>query len=175
MAVVIVATVGGAGSNSFVLLSEAATYMTGRLNSSAWDDATTDEQNRALVEATRELDVLPWAGKRVDTTQLLSWPRQWVINPDDPNYACYALTVVPTRVKDATCELAFQFLKAGTGDVAAQDVTAGVIRKKVDVLETEWATPGQRTAGLRRYPRVWDRLSSLLMVGGGVNIPVIRG
>jgi hypothetical protein len=174
MAVVIDATVGGASSNSYATLADAEAYMEGRLNASLWDAATDDNKNRALVEATRELEVLAWEGQRASSTQALSWPRDYVTNPDDPDGDDYASTVLPVRVTDACMELAFQFLNAGTTDVAALDTSDGVIRKKVDVLETEWARPGERLTGLQRYPRVWDRLTPLLGVSGPV-IGVVRG
>jgi hypothetical protein len=176
MAVTIVTTVGGASSNSYATLAEAETYMEGRLNGSTWDADTDDNKNRALVEAARELQVLRWTGTRVDTTQALAWPRQWAVDVDDPNGDYYATTEVPQRVKDAQMELAFQFIKAGTTDLAALDSTDGIIRKKIDVLETEYARPTERVTGLQRYPRVWDRVAALLdSVGSGVNIDLVRG
>lgn len=174
MALTIVATVGSASANSFVTLVEAAAYMEGRLNSDAWDNAGADEQNRALAEATREIDQFEFVGRRSDTTQVLAWPRQWAPNPDDPNYDYYAVDAIPQRVKNATMELAFQFLKAGTTDVAAQEASEGVIRKKVDVLETEYARPYERSHGLARFPRVMEWLAPLV-VGSTVNRDLARG
>jgi hypothetical protein len=161
MAVTIVATVGSASANSYVTLAECTTYMEARLNSDAFDDAAEDSKNRALVEATRELTVLPWDGLPVTATQALAWPRQWSRDPDSPVQDYFETDVIPQRVKDAACELAFQFLKAGTTDVAAEPAEFGVIEKTVDVLTTRYE-PRQRSTGLRRYPRVWDRVAPLL-------------
>lgn len=173
MPVTIVATAGSASANSFVTLAEADTYAESRLNASTWDDATADTQNRALVEATRELSVLTWIGWRTDDVQALSWPRQLVRNPDDPYHNYYGTTVIPQRVKDATCELAFQFVKSGTTDVAALDTTLNIRREKIDVLETEYFDPFQRATGLHRFPRVWDLIQPLV-TGTGVSVPVVR-
>lgn len=176
MAVTIDATAGGASSNSFATLAEAEAYMVGRLNGSLWDAATDDNKNRALVEATRELNALAWEGDRVDTTQALAWPRQWAVNPDDPSLDYYDLTEIPDRVKWATEELAFQFIKAGTTDVAALDSADNVIRKKVDVLETEYSEPYARARGLDRYPRVMNWVRPLLSGNpGGVVVRTLRG
>jgi hypothetical protein len=123
MAITIDATVGGAAANSYVTLAEMVSYMEGRLNSTSFDSATTDNQNRALAEATRELSALSWAGVRTDDTQALAWPRDLVRNPDDPNYDYIDSDVIPERIKRATYELAFQFLKAGTRDIVSQDTT----------------------------------------------------
>jgi len=175
MAVTIVATVGGASANSFLTLAEAQTYMDSRLNESAWESATTDNQNRALVEATRALNVLPWKGSNVDTTQALNWPRQWAINPDVVFFAWsyYATNEIPQRVKDATAELALQFIKAGTTDVAALDPNLGVIEKTVDVITTRWQ-PWQKPSGLARFPSVM-RFIKPLLEGSGAGAAIQRG
>ena len=175
MAVAITETAGSATANSFVTLAEAATFMESRLNASTWeDDASTDDKNRALVEATRQISRLTWVGRRTDTTQVLSWPRQWATNPDDPNASYYTNTVIPQRVKDAQMELAFQFIKAGTTDVAALDSTHNVKRKKVDVLETEYTDSYARAEGLDRYPSVTQHIRPLL-VGTAASRPMVRG
>jgi hypothetical protein len=175
VAVVITATVGSASANSFVTLAEAATYMEGRLNSDSWDDAVTDSQNRALVEATREISSQNgWVGNRVDDTQSLSWPREWAPDPDSSSGWYYENTEVPQRVKDATMELAFQFLVAGTTDIAALDSTLNVRVKTVDVLTTEYFEPNQRITGLRKYPRVW-RLIAPLIEGSAGQINIVKG
>lgn len=175
MAVVIDATAGGANANSFVLLTEAQTYMDARLNGSLWSAATTDNQNRALVEATREINLLLWLGMRASNTQALNWPRAWCPNPDITYfvYNYFDSTLVPQRVKDATSELAFQFINLGTTDVASLDPTLGVIEKAVDVLRTRWQ-PYQKPVGLSRFPRVLHYIRPMLdpQVSG---MQVIRG
>lgn len=172
MAVTIDATVGGASANSYVTLAEMTTYMTGRLNSATFDDAATDDQNRALVEATREVDIKTYQGNRADSTQILAWPRQWARNVDSPTLDYFATNVIPERVKDATMELAFQFLEAGSTDIAMPDSSDGVIEKTIDVLTTRYASPWARLKGLKRYPRAYDRLAPLLALRGN---EVVRG
>jgi hypothetical protein len=151
----LVATAGSASANSFATVSEGDTYCDTRLNASAWTGETDDDEKaRALIEATRELNVLTYVGYTVTETQALVWPRDYV--------------------KDACMELALQFLIAGTTDLAALDATQGVIRKRVDVLETEWATPYLRPTGLKRFPRVWALVQPLLVVQGN-SVPTVRG
>lgn len=173
MAVTIVATVGSASANSFVTLAEAATYLEARLNTTTWDAATTDTQNRALVEATREISNKEYVGQRATSTQALSWPRWSATNPDSPSGWLYDSDVVPQRIKDATMELAFQFVNAGTSDLAVADPNAGVINKTVDVLSTTWDI-NRRPVGLARFPRVLDYLRPLLS-GSGSSVPLVRG
>lgn len=173
MAISIDATAGGASANSFADLAEFTTYMEGRLNSSAFDDASTDSQNRALVEATRDLNYRPWLGRPATDTQALAWPRYNVIDPDSSSHSEYSSTVVPDRVKNATCELAFQYLKAGTTDVAALDDTLNIKRDKIGPLETEYFEPGERAKGLARYPSVTRYLRGLV-AGGGIAGKAVR-
>lgn len=172
MALTIDATVGGASANSFVTAAEMTTYCEGRLNSSVWTAATAQEP--ALVEATRELAMLTWKGLTVTTTQALTWPRQYAENPDSPSCQYFATTEIPQRIKDATCELALQFLKAGTTDIAALPSTDGIIEKTVDVLTTKWADPRAQRVGLRRYPSVWRYIHPMLDSAAGIVVPLVR-
>jgi hypothetical protein len=187
MPVTIDATVGGANANSYVTLAEADAYLEGRLNVTAWTSATTDTKNRALVEAQRTLSPLPWAGSRTTDAQALAWPRQYVANPDAPlpltpvarenllpTYVVYYDdNVVPTRVKHGQVELALEFLKSGTTDLAVADATVDVIRKKIDVLETQYANPSAKlTIGLSKYTRVMSLL--LPLFGPGAASRVVR-
>lgn len=176
MTLVIDATVGGASSNSFVTLAEATTYMEARLNGSTWTSATTDNQNRALVEATRELSSREYTGMKASSTQALQWPRSFAVNPDI-NWVgnpFYASDIIPQRVKDATCELAFQFLKAGTTDIAALDPKQYVTQKTVGPISTSYAEPFYKPQGLGRFPSVMRYIKPLL-TGSNNSAEVIRG
>lgn len=165
MSITIDASAGGASANSYVLESEAIAYMATRLNASAWTtfDGTdcTDTEKIAIAEATRYLSSLSWKSRRATTTQVLEWPRWGVQNPDSPLGFLYQTTCVPTRVKDATCELAFQFLNLGTTDLASIDPNTGVIEKTVDVLTTKYSVY-QRPTGLSRFPLVMRFIKPLL-------------
>lgn len=180
MALSINATVGSASANSFVTEAEMDTYAEGRLNATAW---TSDAAALpALVEATRDISDLLFIGTRVDATQALSWPRAYAINPDAPvdpesplleEYVYFAENVVPQRVKDATCELALEYLKAGTRDLAVADASEGVKRTKVDVIEKEFFAGAKPTRGPMRFPRVAARLAPLLATGAG-GLAIVR-
>lgn len=176
MTLVLDDSVGGASANTFASLAEATAYMDSRLNGSAWTSATEDDQNRALVEATRELSAMAWKGQRVTETQALAWPRAWVETPDAawPGVSYIDSSVIPQAVQDATCELAFQFLKAGTTDLAVIDPNDNVRVKTVDVLTTEYFEPYQRKLGLARFPRILNLIRPLLAASGS-SVPVVRG
>ena len=80
---------------------EAQTYFDGKLHISAWVEADEDQRNRALREATIRIDQLVFRGARTDDAQDLEWPRINTIYADD---------VIPQRVKDAVCEIAYALL-----------------------------------------------------------------
>jgi hypothetical protein len=178
----ITATAGSASANAFVTLAELASYMEARLNSTLFDSATTDTKNRAIVEATREITVLAWEGSRTDTTQALSWPRTYAIDPDKPSPTLlgdiallyFDTDEIPQRVKDATCELAFEFIRAGTSDVAAQDAKQNVIQKTIGPISTTYSEPFQRATGLARFPRVVSLLAPLLNRTSSGGLEMVR-
>lgn len=177
MALVIDATPGGATANSFVTEVEQIAYMASRLNASAWTtfsgSSCTETEKAAMISATLELSMLNWEGRRATTTQVLAWPRWFAMNPDSPVGFLYSSSIVPDRVKNAACELAFQFLNAGTVDISMLDPNIGVIEKDVDVLRTRWQ-PYVRPKGLARFPSVM-RFIRPLLANTGSSVAVIRG
>ena len=181
MSLTITATAGSASANSFVTEAEVVGYMATRLNASAWTTVTgttcTEDEKKALIEATREISVLAgraWIGRRADAVQALAWPRYMAPNPDSPTASYFGGTEIPQRVKDATCELAFQFLKAGTSDLAAGDATIGIRTKTIDVISTTYLDTVDRPDGLARFPRVLGYIAPLSQSTGTV-FPVVRG
>lgn len=178
MTITIDATVGGASANSFVTEVEQIAYMATRLNASTWTTVSgstcTDTEKQAMVEATRELSAMNWRGTRAETTQLLSWPRWDVPDPDSPSGFLYSSTVIPQRIKDATCELAFQFLKSGTEDLASSDPNAGVVESTVDVITTRWESSSSKPQGLQRFTRI-QRWIGPLLEGVPGYLELVRG
>ena len=173
----IVADAGDATANSFVTEADAIAYLATRLNLSGWvtvsGSTCTEDEKKALIEATRELSALSWDGSRVDTTQSLSWPRADVVNQDDPDLLEYDIDVIPVWLESATIELAHEFLKAGTTDIASADRNAGVITKIIGPIETDWESSAARPSGLARFPRVMALIRRYLASGSGA-LQVVR-
>lgn len=169
-------TPGSASANAFASLDEAEVYCDARSNGAAWAAETDDDvKARVLIDATRDLTVLMYNGQPRTDTQALAWPRQWAVNPSASLSGTYFdASVIPQRIKDATCELALQYLKAGTTDLAALDATTGIKEKTVDVLTTVYQDNWQRPSGLKRFPRVWDLVKPLLC-GSSTTVPLVRG
>jgi hypothetical protein len=178
MSITIVATPGSASANSYATEAEFIAYAAARLNVPAGTTVTgsvlTETEKAALVEAQRELTLMPWKAGRTDSSQALAWPRLYAEDPDAPSIFgtvgatdfWYDDDEIPQRVKDAQIELALEFVRAGTTDLAAADPNAGVVEKTVDVLTTRWQ-PYQRPVGLARFPRIVGLIAPLLATGAG--------
>jgi hypothetical protein len=99
------------GVNSYVTVAEADSYFENRLDVAAWSSATPEDKAKALTTATAYLDDLRWIGYAVSDSQLLAFPRTG--SYFDPR-AGYEVVLddneVPTRVVNATFELAYHFL-----------------------------------------------------------------
>jgi hypothetical protein len=151
----LVATAGSVSANSYASDAEAEMYCATRKNAAEWETETDDDERaRALIDATRDLDALTWPGERASETQALAWPRRYVTSVDSPSGAYLDAATIPAWLRDATCELALQYLKAGDTDLAADDTSRGLIRTRVDIIEKEWAPGYQRASGMARWPRV---------------------
>lgn len=173
MPITIVATPGAATANSYAteaeFIARAATRLNVPAGTTVAGSTCSETEKTALIEAQRELTTLPWKASRTDSVQALAWPRAYAEDPDAPSLVGTALatdfwfadTEVPQRVKDAQIELALEFIRAGTTDLAAADPNAGVIEKTVDVLTTRWE-PGHRAEGLGRFPRILALIGPLL-------------
>jgi hypothetical protein len=103
------------GTDSYVTLAEANTYLGGRLYTSAWDSAVDADREKALKMATRAIDRQALTGvpksvaQRLDQAQALAFPRCYPTGPS--KYACE--TEVPQAVKDAQVEEALALLDRG--------------------------------------------------------------
>lgn len=110
-ATILVATVGGTTSNSYITLADAKTYFSWRLYTDAWDDATDQEREAALIMACQRLEQEDYVGIVVDEDQALKWPRQ--LNEDGDPIRNYPIDAVPVPMKRAQCEVAFWILDTG--------------------------------------------------------------
>jgi hypothetical protein len=153
-------TVGGATANSYISEVDASSYFDERLNVGAWTAAVSDDRARALISATRWVDTQWFKGDKATKEQALEFPR----DGDD---------VIPVAVQWAVCEVVLALLAAGTTDLLAVDSTAGVKRKKVDVLETEYWGPQDRPTGLEKVPQAIRFLAPYL-AGSGSGLAVER-
>jgi hypothetical protein len=167
MALIVEDGTGKADAESYISVADASTYHANRGNT-AWAALASDTlREQALRKATDYIEQnyrLRFAGRRVTQEQALSWPRYDVLRDD--GYYYYPGDEVPTEVKNACAELA---LKAST-DELSPDLTQGVIREKVDVLEVEYDKYSPQSP---RYTAI-DRLLSPFLSGSSASHSVVR-
>ena len=140
MTIIVEDGTGLANAESYVSVVDANTYHS-KFGNDAWTDLDTSVKEQLLRKATDYMVAqyrLQYAGYRRYSTQSLDWPRLYVPLIDSlsanvfPQYVDF--DIVPVTVKNACAELA---LKAYTA-ILMQDLTQGVIREKVDVIEVEY-------------------------------------
>lgn len=168
------ATVGGANTNSYVTLAEATAYFADREPSAAWDDADPADQEDALLSAARRLEqesfrgtpVNPLTGTSSGTTQALWFPAHSVTNRAGWTYL---QTVIPEGIKRAQMETAYGILdgKVKLADSGLEQFD----RAKVGSIEVE--VRHTRKAGA--LPEHVRRELRPFTVGGGINVPLVRG
>lgn len=119
------ATIGGADSNSYVTVAEADGYFAARLHADAWESASSEDKEKALLTACRHIEAArprvnrrpygyPEVADTVDydplapysATQALSFPRLRDRDADGN-------LIIPQPVKDAQCEEALALLARG--------------------------------------------------------------
>lgn len=90
-------------------------YFNRKLHTQPWDEATADEQRRALEEGTLRIDRLNFRGKKTDDTQCLQWPRINTKFEDD---------VIPEDLRVANCEVAISLLDGVDPDLEHENLAA---------------------------------------------------
>jgi hypothetical protein len=163
---------GSSTSESFASVADADLYHSNRGNTAWAAIASTALKEAALRKATDYMEQsyrLRWLGYRHTEAQALSWPRDEVQRADFTylnQWSFYPNDEVPTEVKNACAELA---LKA-SADELSPDLTQGVIREKVDVLEVEYDKYSSQSP---RYVAI-DRLLSPFLSGSSASRSVVR-
>lgn len=167
MSLIVETGAGLADAESYISVSDAASYLSDRGYSAFAALATDALKEAALRKATDYMEQAyrtRWKGTRVTATQALSWPRLYVERIDGTYY--YPGDEVPVEVKNACALLA---LKSIDGDLNA-DLTQGVKREKVDVMEVEYDSASPQYV---RY-RAIDNMLSVFITGGANSKKVAR-
>lgn len=134
MALVVEDGTGKSNADSFISVTDADTYFTNHGSPTAWTGLSTAQKESELRYAAVTLDGnWDWWGSITVTTQSLGWPRS---GAEDGEGRSIDTDVVPTRVKDAQCELAL----LGTSNALNSNYDRGgdVKREKVGPIETEY-------------------------------------
>jgi hypothetical protein len=130
-------TVAGTTANSYIDEADADDYFDTRLSSTAWADATATEQTAALIQSCLILDSYDFIGVVSSDTQALKWPRY----ADDGVSLIrnYAITEIPTPIRNAQCEIALWLLQTGGSGVSIS--AAGIKSMKIgNSVEVQYET-----------------------------------
>lgn len=165
----LVATAGSATANSYITVAAATTYFDERTNVANWTAADGDDQARALISATRRLDVEAYKGDKATQGQALEWPRIGATNRDGYDYDT---ATIPTFLEQATSELALRVLNddANSTDSFADTGLEEFNSAAVGPLNVE------RNASFRaaQLPETVHRLIRHVSNSGGVSRPLSR-
>lgn len=105
-------------TSSYASLDDAEAYFAGRLNADAWDNATDPNKTKGLLQATRSIDRLRFAGLKTadfvanrNAINLLGF----ILNPASPQaqdleFPRNGDLLIPAPIIFATCECALAFL-----------------------------------------------------------------
>ncbi|MFN7138791.1 MAG: DnaT-like ssDNA-binding protein [Limisphaerales bacterium] len=100
---------GKPDANTYADAVDGDTYFAGHLYAAAWEAATLERKNAALVMATRLIDSLyQFRGIKRREQQSLQWPRMQSPDPDNGGFLPH--DAVPKGVFEATCEMARELL-----------------------------------------------------------------
>lgn len=109
------------GINSYIDVAEAQKYFDNRLYNDVWNNASLDNQTRALIMASKKIDRLPVKGVKANYQQALEFPRALMTDYRYWQYMSLTINVlyngywyvepeVTQPVKDAVCEEALALL-----------------------------------------------------------------
>ncbi len=87
-------------SESYCTIEYANEYFGRRLHAESWEQADNSTKEKALWQATRSIDRMPFRGRKTDLHQPFAFPR-------------YPDTEIPEAVKEACCEEALAILESG--------------------------------------------------------------
>lgn len=156
------------GTNSYLSVADANGYLSAALYAESWENATPDDQAKALIGATRAIDRQIIKGRKKDADQLLAFPRcytptvmQAIILYHSPNVPAIAQVydgpldqdktfipalatfvceaAVPQAVLDATCEEALARLAIGNSERRKMQLE-GVTSYRLGALAEQYAT-----------------------------------
>lgn len=168
MALIVEDGTGLANSESYVAVADLTAYAT-KWGLTGFPSDTTKAEV-LLRTATRAIDSLyDFIGDKASDTQALEWPR----TGDD------APALVPTAVKNATCEMAYVYLTSDPlAPLAAGDSGLTELTKEVDALKVtkKWSDGAYQPTATLSTRKVSILLQDLLYsTPGGYMVEVRRG
>lgn len=97
--------------NSYASVEFADDYFSGSFRAGpTWAELDDTQKQAALVQASNFLDTFIYGGLKTSRTQPMQWPRSGMY---DNEGNAYSSQVLPTKVLQATCEMAFWYVNEG--------------------------------------------------------------
>lgn len=128
-----------------------------------WDAATDTAKVDAGRLASEYLDeTYQWKGRKLDKTQVRSWPRSGAYDADS-----FSISGIPQTLKDATSYLMLRVLQGETlsPDVASGELEGSVLRRKSRVGDLEEEVEFSGGASLTTHKR-FPKVSKMLRAAG---------
>lgn len=160
------ATIGGATANSYVSLEDAETYFVARLRVDAWDGASAQDKEKALLQACRRIEALRLRSHRMrDDPFLVAYDTQALKFPRWRDFKDGAYFIVQP-VMDAQCEEALALLSIGAEQERRQQLQqAGVKSFSVDGLSETYGASALSNGALYSA-EAWQLLTAYRERGG---------
>ncbi len=106
--------------SAYLSVDDATTYFNTKLNNRVWLNASPTKRQNSLYEATKLIDALNYAGNKADPSQELEFPR---VGDPSIRFTPVPDAVVPQRIQDACCEIAYELLDGFDPNIEANNLT----------------------------------------------------
>lgn len=163
------ATVGGTSANSYVTRADANLYLADQFGTAAWDALADTDKDKALKQATRQIDRYRFHGWRALAGQALNFPRfrpgdqpgLGISVPDSDEPIHSTILYIPIKVQRACCEQALWIAQNASrgGQSARQQLQQeGVDSFRMGDLQETFTHGGKRFGGQSLCPAAEDLL-----------------
>ena len=134
---------------AYISYTDAETYFASRFDSDIWDDATETNQKKALIAASKKLNLLRYKGYKAENDQTLEFPRYLhpnylskhtytdAINLVSINGKQFIYLDIPTELEEACCEEAITLLEFAS-DVHLKNQLLGIKSVKIGGESAEY-------------------------------------
>ncbi len=158
--------IDGNSYDVYISNAEADAYLEAQISATAWRAETDeDQQDRAIVSATRLLDRQLWQGEKTDPYQLHAFPRTGLTYPDSGD--AVPSDAVPQEVLDATAELASLLLDGSDVQTNTQPGTSLVQSLKAGSVAISYFR-GEPL--LSRLPTIIEELLGFWLAGSAIAV-----
>jgi len=166
-------TIGATNYTSYLSVAAAATILESELNTSPWDSSDVPLREKALLMATRVVESLAFAGSKVDSTQVLQFPRQLKLPVNSWQGVTGSVpgpTTIPSQIERAVALMAVAFLDGIDPDIEFDNLQ--MIHSKYNGIEMNFGRAEYtqyKVLGIPCYS-AWKLLKPFLRDGRGLSL-----